>query len=285
MYLRELRVDGLKLLRNFSLDFTRDGEPRMWTVLVGRNGLCKTSLLRAIALAASGRDLANELSTEQRQSFRDLRHEGGPMEILAKFGFGEIGAGLGRELPGWLIESPPEYLEASLSLSPGARSLNGNSKYFSEKPKGIMGGMDMYPTTDPLAAARQRSLPHWFVAGYGVQRLLPGAAGTQRPDDFVRVRLETLFDTGSLISTDFADHLAKRFGDEDAVSFARLLHRALLSDDKLLPKLTAFELRGRGGVSSTDRLINSHRFDVDTGPVALRLPATWLSHGYQATVA
>ncbi|MEM9460187.1 MAG: ATP-binding protein [Myxococcota bacterium] len=266
----------------------------MWTVLVGRNGLCKTSLLRAIALAASGRDLANELSTEQRQSFQDLRHEGGKMEIRAKFGFGEIGAGLGREFPPLSADLSPDYLGVRLSLSPGARSLDGRSWYFSnnssEAPnnsaKDTGKVLEMEPATgSPLEDVRQSSLPHWFVAGYGVQRLLPGVATTKSPDDFVRVRLETLFDAGTLISTDFADHLAKRFGAKEADGFAGLLHHALLGDDKLLPKLTAFELRGQGGVSSTDRLINSHRFDVDTGPVALRLPATWLSHGYQATVA
>ncbi len=280
MYLRELHVDGLKLLRDFSLDFTRDGRPRMWTVLVGRNGLCKTSLLRAIALAASGRDLANELSSEQRPSFMDLRRAGEPATIRAKFGFGEVGSGLNREFPNWSAKGSPQVLDTSLSLAPAARSFTGSSSYLDPDE---MRSSDA-PNQDPLEEARQRSLPHWFVAGYGVQRSLPRAA-TKSPDDSVRVRLETLFDAGALVSTDFADHLAKRFGEGEARNFADLLNRALLTEEKLLPKISAFELRGKGGVSTTDRLINSHRFDMEIGPKALRLPATWLSHGYQATLA
>lgn len=276
MYLRELQIDGVKLLRNFSLDFTRDGQPRMWTVLVGRNGLCKTSILRAIALAASGSELANELSSEHRLSMIDQRRQD-PLAIRADFGFGAVGAGVGREFPCWDAASPPTALESELSLAPGNRSFGGRSAY--------RGGE---ANDDPLAVVRQRSLAHWFVAGYGVQRWLPGAAATRSPDDFVRVRLEPLFDAGELISTDFADHLAKRFGEDEARNFAWVLRKVLLSErtsTDLLPGLEGFELRGQGGVANSSHLVNSFRFDMRTGSSALRLPATWLSHGYQATLA
>ncbi len=288
MYLRELHIDGLKLLREFRLDFRKpDGKPRMWTVLVGRNGLCKTSILRAIALAASGRDLANELSSEQRRSFPDLRQEQSDTHIRAVFEFGRIGAGLARGFPDWSDANAPDALEAELLLGSDARSFVGTSRYLPvPSPNGHSSNSDgVRIDPDPLSAARMKSTPHWFVAGYGVQRTLPGAATTKSPDDFVRVRLATLFDTGSLVSTDFADHLAKRFGDHEARGYADALYRALLGDPALLPRITKFELRGKGGVATTDRLINSHRFGIQTGATDLRLPATWLSHGYQAILA
>src|SRR5580658_4175439 len=62
MYVRGLHVQNVKLLRDFRLSFLRDGAPRMWTVLIGENGLCKTTVLQAIALAASGPDRANQLA-------------------------------------------------------------------------------------------------------------------------------------------------------------------------------------------------------------------------------
>jgi recombinational DNA repair ATPase RecF len=62
MYIRTLHVKDVKLLRDLRIDFTRDDKPRMWTVLVGENGLCKTTILQSIALAASGPDRANQLA-------------------------------------------------------------------------------------------------------------------------------------------------------------------------------------------------------------------------------
>lgn len=110
MYVRKLRIDGLKLLRDFELDFTRDGEPRMWTVLVGRNGLCKTAILRALALAASGKDRANQLAQGLHRSMRDARDESGALSIAAEFGFGEVGERFGRVHPGSSAPGPRRLL-------------------------------------------------------------------------------------------------------------------------------------------------------------------------------
>ena len=52
MYITDLHVQNLKLLRDFKLSFGTAESPRMWTVLIGENGLCKTAILRAIAMAA-----------------------------------------------------------------------------------------------------------------------------------------------------------------------------------------------------------------------------------------
>jgi DNA repair exonuclease SbcCD ATPase subunit len=71
MYIRKIRVRNLKLLRDVEIDFVREGgSPRPFTMLVGENGLCKTTLLQAIALAASGADRANQLA--EVASYKDL---------------------------------------------------------------------------------------------------------------------------------------------------------------------------------------------------------------------
>ena len=54
MYLRTLTLKNLKLVRSFEWSFEREArEPRKWTVFIGQNGVCKTTILRAIAMAAT----------------------------------------------------------------------------------------------------------------------------------------------------------------------------------------------------------------------------------------
>ena len=39
MYLQNLRIDRMKRLEHLEIDFVEaDGEPRMWTILIGENG-------------------------------------------------------------------------------------------------------------------------------------------------------------------------------------------------------------------------------------------------------
>jgi len=64
-----------------------------------------------------------------------------------------------------------------------------------------------------------------------------------------------------------------------------VLKRVLLTHQELLPDIKQFELTGRGGANTSDRLTASHRFGIQTGREVVKLPATWLSHGYQAAIA
>ena len=90
MYLRHLHVKHIKLLQDVKLDFVgADGQSRMWTVLVGENRLCKTTLLQTIAAAASGGDRGTQLVTDVIASWPDLRNPV-RLEIEADFGFSEI---------------------------------------------------------------------------------------------------------------------------------------------------------------------------------------------------
>lgn len=65
VYIKEIRVENVRGFhgpRNVSLDLTRpDGSLAGWTVLAGRNGSGKTSLLRALSFAVGGPGVARNL--------------------------------------------------------------------------------------------------------------------------------------------------------------------------------------------------------------------------------
>lgn len=89
MYLRHLHVQNVKLLRDVKIDFVgAGGRPRMWTVFVGENRSCKTTLLQTIAAAASGSDQATHLATDVVYSWPDLRRSKAELSIDATFELG-----------------------------------------------------------------------------------------------------------------------------------------------------------------------------------------------------
>ncbi|HEY1619940.1 MAG TPA: AAA family ATPase [Streptosporangiaceae bacterium] len=64
MYVSKLKIDGIRgfgARRSVNLDFTRpDGSYAGWTVLAGRNGSGKTTMLQAIALALAGENFIRD---------------------------------------------------------------------------------------------------------------------------------------------------------------------------------------------------------------------------------
>lgn len=285
MYVRWLGIDGFKLLRDFELDFTRDGEPRMWTVLVGRNGLCKTAILRALALAASGRDRANQLAQGLHRSMRDARDEHRGLSVRGSFGFGEIGERRGRAHP-WATDSPPR-LFTKLVLSPNRHIFEGGSSYFpvfGDELELLPPGAPSAPSNDPLEQIRATSpvRPHWLVVAYGTNRSLPTPLSAKPPDDITHDRVASLFNDSPLIGTGFAD----LFDNGSARTYARVIKKAMMAHADLLPAVTDVDLSGQGGVNTADRLVMSHRFTVRSGDRgSLKIPAKWLSQGYQAAIA
>lgn len=62
MFLRKLELEDVRGFRHASLSFLNSKvEPRPWTVLLGANGVGKSTFLRAIALATTGSDAMTEL--------------------------------------------------------------------------------------------------------------------------------------------------------------------------------------------------------------------------------
>lgn len=274
MYVRHLEVRNVKLLRDVKVDFVgAEGRPRMWTVFVGENRLCKTTLLQTIAAAASGQDRGTQLVTDVVASWPDLRNPVA-LDIRAEFGFSETRHGH-RSYPGSLVRPPGlvPRLSSTLHLEPDKRVFHGTSRYVDGATQSLL---------DPLAAARSQALPDWFVAGYGPSRLLPSAGKTARQTDPTLDRLRPLFGE-SLIGTGFIELL----GEELGRSFAKVLEAVFVAGG-LLPHVTALELRGRGGIRSARDLVEAQRFEMDLLDAhgqRIRVPATWLSQGYQSLIA
>lgn len=275
MYLLDLKIRNLKLLKDFHLSFSNaDGSPRMWTVLVGENGTGKTSILQAIALAAAGPLQVNRLATNV-ETLRDRRTATATMAIDARFVLDPRLSDL-RDYPGLPDDVRPADgvpLVSRLELPPGRKSLIGAAYY------------DIADTTQqpsPLDEARSTDASLWFVAAYGIHRSLPRDATSQPPLSHPSIdRLEPLFGSVDLIGTAFANILRSPKG----TMFANVLRDTLFGEQGLLPLLVDLEMRGRGGAADAVALQERHRFIQRTPRGPLKLAASWLSHGYQSTIA
>ena len=272
MYVRRHQVRNVKLLRDVLIDFVRpDDQPRMWTVFVGENRLCKTTLLQTIAAAACGQDRGTQLVTDVVASWPDLR-DPVPLAIETEFGFSETR----HERRTYPLLTPRPVraprLVSRLELGPNKRVFDGTSGYDAH----------FVPDEDPLGVARSTPLSDWFMAGYGPSRLLPSAGKVARQSDPTLDRLRPLFGE-SLIGTGFIELLGEDLGR----AFAKVLQTVFI-EDEVLPHVTAFELRGRGGIRSARDLVESQRFEMDVRDASghrIRVPANWLSQGYQTVIA
>jgi hypothetical protein len=292
MYLRHLRVQNVKLLRDVQIDFTRpDGQPRMWTVFVGENRLCKTTLLQTIAAAAAGRDQAVHLTTREVASWPDLRRRQASISVEAKFGFsleghearryGEFSPtiGVSGSVPQKFKSAQPPFLVSQLTLSAASTVFEGDSWY-----EGNPDPSNVPPNDDPLGMARSRNFYDWLVLGYGTGRVLraPASVDHQLEQYYTTDRLQPLFGK-ELIGTAFVELLEEGL----AASFVKIL-QCVLVDGGLLPHITAFELRGRGGIRTHRNLVEAQRFEMDIlgdDGELIRVPAKWLSDGYQSVIA
>lgn len=273
MYLRHLKLRNLKLLREVDISFLRGGEPRMWTVFVGKNGLCKTAILQSIALAASGPTLASELADVL--SLPDRRRLDASTSIEAEFGFG-LGMHSHRDYPGFRRRPKQRpRLHSRLETEFGWRDFSGRSHYLEWRD-------DM--AVDPLLDARRRQLPAWFVAGYGTVRALPEPVArlmaNDGPSDHLKNRLDNLFDRGSLLATSFT----RLFKGELAQAFKQALWQ-VLTHSGLLPGVSGLEQYGPTQLESSPGLGDVQLFELTMGKERLKVPATWMSKGYQGTIA
>ncbi len=267
MYLSHLQIENVKLIEELDLSFMRGGEPRMWTVLLGENGLCKTTILQAIAMAAVGYVRANQLADVG--SLPDRRHPERSGKIIGDFTFSEVGHDL-REYP--FIDRPeaPPMLRSSLEAMPERSTLRGESRYASVHAEAIGG--------DPVEEARSLNLKDWFVAGYGTTRVLPRPRASDRFEDVILSRLNPLFDKGSITGTGFADLLS------DADSYTKALRSALV-ESGALPATRDIALESKGFSKSVREPVEGHVLGLEVGSGVVHIPATWLSQGYQSTIA
>ena len=255
MYIRHLRIRNLRLIRDLELSFVGDdGARRMWTVLIGRNGTGKTSILQAIALAAVGSLRANQLAGPTSVSMPDRRRPA-DLVIDATFEFGPLGDGQHRRRTYPNSHGRPKALHSKLFMPPGSADLEGRSFYQ------YGGDADLVahdaPPTDPLQRARSDETPHWFVAGYGVSRHLVVGDTEKQVGKPSHDRLVPLFRPNPLIGIGFAD----RFAPKTARLFTKILRKVLKTAAELVPDIRDVETGGRGGVSKAADLYERDRFE------------------------
>jgi hypothetical protein len=281
VYLRKIRVQHLKLLRDLTLDFSApDGSIRLFTVVIGKNGTGKSSLLQAVALAAAGGLQVNTLAGRAIGHLRDRRGDS-PLSIEAEFEFvGPQCAPAFHPLLGPEIPSPLR-LTSQAGLDSGQTTIRARSRYTHEAK---LGAMRAVLESDPLDDARARNTSRWFVAGYGVARFLPDVGRAVALDRPSIDRLLPLFDPmTALTSTGFSSFFG---GSEKARRFHKVLKHALFNVEALLPGIVDLELRGPGGVTKPGDLLEANRFAQQmSATTTLKVPGLALAHGYQSTIA
>lgn len=266
MYLQKITLRNVKLLRDVAIDLTdASGNPRMWTVLLGENGLCKSTVLQCIALAASGPKLASALVPDAQILRREDSSD--PAVIEAEF----VPSEGSQWIPGARL---PRVLKSQLQVEASREDITPTDE-----------GESIGKTLDTIRAAKDK-VKGWFVAGYGVGRFLPETGQVAMPPNTRFDRVEGLFRKHhKMLGTDFYGALPTK---AEKLQFSRTLRTILLGEangERLFPMLAQVDLRGKSGVQKLENLLESRRIDVVVGDETLRLPATALSDGYQSMLA
>lgn len=285
MYVRRLHIQHMKRIADLVLDFEHEGEPRMWTVLIGENGTAKTTILQAIALAAAGSRQVNTLARPVVKHLRDRRSDA-PMNVDVDFAFTPQSLRDPAVHRGAAAPTSELGLWSHVWLDNGSTSIGANAAY-------RRNGARQLATNDVLDDARAAHTRLWFVAGYGISRNLPDSTFTPALDLPSIDRLQPLFDPRvALASSSFANHFLQKdtldgvMPGQTSRAYAKRLNEAIqLGGDALLPEILRLELRGQGGAKSATSLIDSDRFYQRMGATELPIAGVALSHGYQSTFA
>lgn len=286
MFLKSLQIKNLKLIESLKLDFSDPSEAdgiRRWSVLIGKNGRGKTAILQAIALASAGDYHANDLGKSIIRSLRPQDNELAQTEITAKFQF---------ESPPYNVKQEPRtrtlsaarmqragervLLTSTVTLTQGFNNLDCRSSFDSEE----------FKSENILRDARSRGLPYWFVVAYGVNRHLRASDGPVAPPSTTEMHLERLrsiFDPSAVLR---AIRFADVFEDKRTKLFSKFLQHLIQNNKDLFPELKSVELRGQSGIRNAEDLLDRNRISQRMSKdKSISLPATWLSQGYQSSLA
>jgi hypothetical protein len=174
MYIHEIHIENIRGFDGVDLDLDRGGGKYAgWTVIAGRNGTGKSTLLKAIALAVAGPWVAGKLE----RSFAGWVREGARVAkarvIVAKG-------------PEDAYQNPPAAIE------PGAEAvaLRWEMQNGGPEPYVAADGMDYPASLGPWAANPEG----WFIAGYGPFRRIGSREERARASAQMLAGLATLFD-------------------------------------------------------------------------------------------
>lgn len=166
MYLQRLRLQNIKCFENLEITFGQVGQPRLMTVILGDNGVGKSTLLQAIAIILGGELVVSRLVAEE--AGRWARAQIGPLDGLSDLN----GQGIGQ-VDGIICAAKEKSDEISVLH---ASYIATNSQYTSEP------GAQLYlPNTislqssDPAvdhtqlrqAVYADSSANGWFACAYG----------------------------------------------------------------------------------------------------------------------
>jgi predicted ATPase len=252
MYLRSLRLQNVRLISDMEFSFVdSNGKPRMWTVLIGDNGRCKTTILQAIALAASGELLSRALA-QDTDLYRNAR-SGSQANVSIEAVF--------EVLPG----KSGEEKNVVLSAPPGSHVFRAEAS----------------SDTAQIDEIRNRRISGYLVAGYGVGRFLPRPGEVAIPQDLCWDRVAGLFnDRHKILGVSFLEIIEGYLGEAAKNTYRSALNSVLLArwenGEALLP--------GVKGVSSIPSKW-SHLTVSFGASNPVDLPLMCLSHGYQGMIA
>lgn len=267
MYLRQVEVKNVKRIKSLKVDFTKDdGEPRMWTAIVGDAGACKTTLLQAIAMTAYGDD-PMFLSVGSRRSFP--RRSGG---VQAKTASVEA--------------SYDVHLNSGLAKLQSKVSLNTKRDQWKLASKLILqrGGGEVVESTNHLQQVRHERTydPGFFVAAYGTSRsALPNRSHGR--NSAIRTRVKHLFTNDpDLLNRSLDEDLRGGgwSGNKVIPGYAEALREVVgVGEGALIPGLDQFEVSTV--VADGDRKDVQYYTFMCHGE---RIPLLDLPHSYQSTL-
>lgn len=172
MYLQHIHLQNIKRIKDLTLEFGDPQNPRLWTVIIGNNGLCKTTILKMMAVASLGQSYAHPfvpIATLKRQKKDDVE-----IQIEARF----------------YDPMQAKTYHTKLYSQPNARIIKDQYADLMEQRESQQG---------------DRAL---FVAAYGTQRMLK-YVGDERlePDNWAVARVESLLANKDLLAIRFLDKI------------------------------------------------------------------------------
>lgn len=233
--LKSLILHNIKCFKHAELSFSSDRRKGSWTLLVGNNGVGKTTILHCIALCCLGPELASKIVSLPQNMLR-IGETKGYMEAVF-----EVMVGYTED------DNIMEELVVRLNIEKGSRTFE----------------VDINTIDAPLQrfidSRKRTDFEGWFVAGYGAVRNL---LFTEEPSkisqkDPVIDRLESLFDPTKLLIDPSSLY---RFITGDASPFKEMGAPAKLNSqitrhitgllDKLLPMPSFREPNGTGNLKT-----------------------------------